>query len=326
MAFEGAKRRGDEVDQGGIGVTKTLRQEFADTMLEIGQKDPNLVVLIGDISHFILQPFAKKCPGRFYNIGICEPTIVNMAAGLAKVGFYPVVHTITPFIVERSFEQIKNDFGYQKVGVNLIAVGSAFDYGGLGCTHHCYDDFALLKNIEGMQIIYPASPKEFNLLFKQTYNNGLPTYFRLPATTHKLKFKKNQIRVGFGIKVINGRDLTVVAVGPQLQTAVDSVETLKKLGVAPEIIYLPTIKPFDKDLIVKSVAKTKKCLVIEEHGSYGGVFDDVLRFSKDVSGVKYAGLNIGDKFIHEYGTYEEICRHVGLTVEGIVSKVKKELI
>src|SRR3990170_6447665 len=153
-------------------MTKTIRQEFADTMLEVGQKDPNLLVLIGDISHFILQPFAKACPGRFYNIGICENTIVNMAAGLSKVGFYPVVHTISPFIIERSFEQIKDDFGYQRVGVNIVTVGSAFDYGGLGCTHHCYGDFAMLKTIEGTEIIYPGSPLEFNLLFKQTYKNG----------------------------------------------------------------------------------------------------------------------------------------------------------
>lgn len=102
---------------------KHMRQEFADTMLEVGQVDAKLVVLIGDISHGILQPFAKACPGRFYNIGICESTIVNMAAGLAKVGLYPVVHTIAPFIVERSFEQIKLDFGYQHLGVNLVTVG-----------------------------------------------------------------------------------------------------------------------------------------------------------------------------------------------------------
>ena len=84
-------------------MTKTIRQEFADTMLEVGQKDPNLLVLIGDISHFILQPFAKACPGRFYNIGICENTIGNMAAGLSKVGIYPVVHTTSTVIIESAF-------------------------------------------------------------------------------------------------------------------------------------------------------------------------------------------------------------------------------
>ncbi len=307
-------------------MTKKMRQEFADTMLEIGQKDQNLVVLIGDISHFILQPFAKACPGRFYNIGICEPTIMNMAAGLAKVGFHPVVHTINPFLVERSFEQIKLDFGYQKLGVNIITVGSAFDYIKLGCTHHCYDDFALLKNVQGMQIMYPTTPVEFNTLFKAVYNNGMPKFFRIPEYQHGVEFTKEQIVFGKGIRVREGKDMTLIALGPQLKTALEAVPTLERQGISPEIIYLHTIKPFDADLVRRSVAKTKRCLVIEEHGMYGGVFDDVLRYCKDVQNVRYASLNIGDSFIHNYGTYEENCTKLGFSVEGIISKVKKELL
>ena len=91
-----------------------MRSTFADTVLEVGRIDPKLVVLVGDISHFALQPFAEICPDRFYNVGICEPTIVSMAAGLSHTGYHPVVHTIAPFMIERSFEQIKLDFCYQK--------------------------------------------------------------------------------------------------------------------------------------------------------------------------------------------------------------------
>ena len=99
---------------------KKLRQEFADTMVEVGLKDPKLVVMVGDISHGILKPYAQACPKRYYNIGICEPTIVSMAAGLNHSGLVPVVHTIAPFITERSYEQIKLGFGYQKLDLNLI--------------------------------------------------------------------------------------------------------------------------------------------------------------------------------------------------------------
>src|SRR3989338_8781678 len=127
----------------------SLRDTFTNTLHQVGKEDPNLVVLVGDISHFRLLNFAKDCPGQYYNIGICEPTIVNIAAGLSKVGFHPVVHTISPFIVERSFEQLKLDFGYQKLGGNIVTVGSAFDYSSLGCTHHCYNDFALIKTLQG---------------------------------------------------------------------------------------------------------------------------------------------------------------------------------
>lgn len=305
---------------------KSMRQEFADTMLEVGQRDKNLIVLIGDISHFILQPFAKMCPGRFYNIGICEPTIMNMAAGLSKVGFFPVVHTITPFLIERSFEQIKLDFGYQRLGVNIVTVGSAFDYTGLGCTHHCYDDFALIKSIENSQIIYPGSPIEFQILFKETYSNTKITYFRIPEHQHSVVFQRNQIKFGKGITVREGKNLTIIAVGPQLKTALDSVYELKNMSIDPEILYFSTIKPLDIPLIRKSVSKTKRCLVIEEHGKYGGVFDDVLRNTHDLSGIRFGCINAGEKFIHEYGTYREICEMLGFSTRGIVSKVKKELI
>lgn len=303
-------------------MNKTLREVFADTMLEVGQKDPHLIVLIGDISHFNLQPFAKKCPGRFYNIGICEQTIVNMAAGLAKLGFYPVVHTITPFIVERSFEQIKDDFGYQKLGVNIVTVGSAFDYSGLGVTHHCYDDFALLKTVPGMQIIYPGSGKEFNRLFKQTYNNGKPTYFRLPVQTHCQDFKAEEIKFGKGIMVKKGKDLTIIALGPQLKLAIDAVSPLKSIGIEAEIIYLPTIKPLDAPLIRRSLEKTGRCLVIEEHSEYGGLSDDVLRITSDRKNIRYASLNLGDKYLHGYGSYQNLCQKAGFTVKNLIRKVK----
>ena len=313
-------------DKTSVNVKKKIREEFADTMLEVGMTDPNLVVLIGDISHFILQPFAKACPGRFYNIGICEQTIVNMAAGLSKVGFHPVIHTIAPFIVERSFEQIKLDFGYQQLGANIICVGSAFDYCALGCTHHCYNDFALLKNVDRMQIIYPASCKELNLLFKQTYSNGFPTYFRVPEAQHGIEFRDEQIIFGKGILVKEGKDISIIVIGPQLKTVMDSVDLLKNNGFDPEIIYLPTIKPLDKEMINKSLIKTKKCLVIEEHSTYGGIFDDVLRCSKDLGGVKYSVINLGDNFMHHYGTYEQHCGRLGFSSEGILNKIKQELI
>jgi len=303
-------------------MSNSLRDTFVETIREVGLKDEKLVVLVSDISHFRLQPFAKDCPERYYNVGICEPTILSMASGLSVLGFYPVVHTISSFLIERSFEQIKLGFGYQKLGVNIVAVGSAFDYSSHGCTHHCYGDFALIKTIQDSQIIYPASNVEFNELFKQTYNNGKLTMFRIPSHNHNCEFKSENIKFGKGILVREGKNLTIIAVGPHLNTAMDSIEKLEEMGMSPEIIYLHTIKPFDSELVNKSLKKTRKCLVIEEHSIYGGVFDDVLRYSKDVDGIKYSSINLGDKFIHEYGTYEQHCKRLGLSVEGIINKVE----
>ena len=305
---------------------KEIRQQFADTMLELGQCDPNLVVLVGDISHFLLQPFAKACPDRYYNVGICEPTILSMAAGLSKMGFYPVVHTIAPFIVERSFEQIKLDFCYQQLGGNLVTVGSVFDYSNLGCTHHCYGDFALLKTLPNTQIIYPASPLEFDTLFRQTYCSGKLTLFRIPAHQHAQEFSISEIRFGKGIKVVEGSNLTIVVTGPQLRNAIAARETLSDMGWDAEILYIHTIRPLDVDLICVSVRKTHRVLVIEEHMRSGGLSESVLRIIQNMGEVQFSSLSIPDTFVTEYGFYEDHCERLGLTRSGIIKQVKTDFL
>lgn len=301
-----------------------VRQQFADTMLAVGQEDPKLVVLVGDISHFILQPFANACPGRYYNVGICEPTILSMAAGLSKVGFYPVVHTIAPFIVERSFEQIKLDFCYQRLRGNLVTVGSAFDYSNLGCTHHCYGDFALLKTLPGTQIVYPSSAIEFDALFRQVYRNDALTLFRVPARGHGQDIPVEQIQFGKGLRVAEGTNLTVVATGPQLANAVAARAELKESGWDAEIVYVHTIRPLDASLIRSSALKTGRVLVIEEHMRAGGLGDDVLRATRDIANLRYSFLSIPDAFVTDYGSYEDHCKSLGLTKEGILEMVRTD--
>jgi len=293
-------------------------------MLVTGQEDPNLVVLVGDISHFILQPFAKACPGRYYNVGICEPTMLSMAAGLAKMGFYPVVHTIAPFIIERAFEHIKLDFCYQQLGGNLVTVGSAFDYSNLGCTHHCYNDFALLKTLPGAQVTYPSTPIEFDTLFRQVYRNGALTLFRVPAQQHGQDFPAKDIQFGKGIKVTDGTNLTIVVTGPQLSNALAAQDALSEMGWDAEIIYVHTICPLDVELIRASVSKTQHVLVLEEHMQSGGLGNDVLRETRDIANVRYAFLAVPDTFVTGYGSYQDHCDSLGLSREGILNMVKAE--
>lgn len=293
-------------------------------MLEVGREDPNLVVLVGDISHFLLQPFAKACPGRYYNVGICEQTIVSMAAGLARVGFFPVVHTIAPFIVERSFEQLKLDFCYQKLGGNLVTIGSAFDYSNLGCSHHCYDDFSLLKSLPDTEIIYPASAVEFDQLFRQTYRDGKLTLFRVPSVQHGEDFALEEIRFGKGMKLTHGDNLTLIVTGPQLRTALDATEKLVSLGIETEVIYLHTLRPLDSDLVLASVRKTHRVLVVEEHMRSGGLGDEVLRLVNGIDGIQFSSLAIPDQFVTSYGSYEDHCRELGFTVGGILGRVKED--
>jgi transketolase len=277
--------------------------------------------MVGDISHGILQPFAKACPGRYFNIGICEPTIVNMAAGIAKTGLIPVVHTIAPFIIERAYEQIKLDFGYQKLGINLISVGSAFDYSQLGCSHHCYTDISLMSHFKRSHIFFPASPIELNVLFKSVYRNGEINYFRLPEQPHEVVFSPDAIQVGKAIRIAEGKDLTIVVIGPQLKTVVEALPILKQRGITADVLYYPTLKPFDEALLLSSLRVTHKVLVIEEASAHDGVFTSVLKTSKHVPAVEYAQIAIDD-FVHEYGSYKDLCEKLGFCVSGIVAKIE----
>lgn len=297
-----------------------LRETFARTMLEVGQEDEKLVVLVGDIGHFALQPFARACPGRYYNVGILEPTIVSMAAGLASAGLHPVAHTIAPFLVERSFEQIKLDLCYQGFGANLITVGSAFDYATLGCSHHCYDDFALLGSLPDSQLVYPASAREFELLFRETYRNGKLTYFRLPKENHGELLGDGEIALGRGVLVRPGNDLSIAACGPQLRSALDAAALLAGRGIDAGVLYFPTIKPFDDALLRDHVGVTRRLLCIEEHVAHGGLADRALRAARHVQGLRSDFIAIPDRFQRGYGDYREHCEALGLTAPALADR------
>lgn len=303
---------------------KSVRQQFADTMLAVGQEDPDLVVMVGDISHGVLQPFAKACPGRYYNAGILEPTMMSMGAGLARTGLYPVIHTIAPFLIERAFEQIKLDFCYHGLHGNLVTVGSAFDYAYLGCTHHCYGDFALLKTLQGVQITYPATPVEFDALFRQAYRNSAVTVYRVPGSQHGVEFSAKDIHLGKGIKVADGRDVTLIATGPQLKTALGARNVLAARGFDAEVLYIHTIRPLDEALILASVSKTGHVVVIEEHMRSGGLGDDVLRAIRSLASVKFASASIPDTFVRAYGSYDDHCEMLGLSPQGVAVLVQSE--
>lgn len=296
-----------------------MRNQFAKTLIELGS-DKKLVVLIGDISHFLLRDFQNLYPDRFYNLGIAEQSMMSLASGLAMHGFYPIVHSIAPFITERAFEQIKDDICYQGLGVNIVSVGSAFDYASLGCTHHCYDDIAILRTLPTMQIIYPAAPHEFDILFRETYNNKYPTYFRLPQKTHNLKTNP---KFGEAELLLEGDDITVIAIGPQIQNAYDAALELSFKGVYCDVFYVSTIKPIlegSREMIRKSVLKTGKLLTVEEHSTRGGIGDEVSLLCGDIR-FFHKRMGIDDRFLVNYGNYDEHCLANKLTKGGIMASI-----
>jgi transketolase len=296
----------------------SLRKTFANTMFEIAKNDDTLVVIVGDISHSIFKPFRDEFPNRYYNIGISEPGMVNVAAGLSANGLSPVVHTITPFLIERSYEQIKLDFAYQEVGINLVSVGGAFDYSKLGCSHHCYTDYSLIAQFENANVFFPGSDIEFELLFKSSYNNKQINYFRLTEYPHGIGFEPSEISVGKGIKVKDGSDLTIVTTGSALKRATEAEKLLSALGHSIEIIYCHSLKPFDSELIQESVQKTRKVVTFEEISSQDGLFNLV---NSSIAGkFLYSIKQIAIKdFVRQYGTFDELCKASGLSTENLVN-------
>ena len=299
----------------------SLRPVFASTLKKIGTLDEDLVVVVGDISHGILADFRNAHPNRYFNIGICEPATVGVAAGLSHTGLTPVVHTITPFLIERAYEQIKLDFGYQNLPGNFVSVGSSFDYSKLGCSHHSYADVSLISHIPKGRVFLPGSPIEFEILFEKAYKQDFINYFRLTENSHDIDFKREQIKIGEAIRVIEGTDISLITVGSQLRNCVEAVKKMRVRGVSVELIYLPTFKPFDSKAVRYSVEKTGRFISVEELSSQDGLYNRVLNSVLGLGKLKGIQMAISD-FIRVYGSYSELQNKAELSEQHIISNLE----
>ena len=174
-----------------------MRQQMVKTLEELMANDERLVVVLAEISYSLFNKNTTEFAERILNLGIMEQTMVSVAAGIAMEGFIPVVHSITPFLVERPFEQIKDDFCYQQLGGNFISTGASYDYSTEGMTHHGPGDVQILRSLPGMQIVVPGTAGEFDTLFRESYANGFPTYYRLSVKSNPVEYP-----VRFGEMVI----------------------------------------------------------------------------------------------------------------------------
>jgi transketolase len=299
-----------------------MRGQFAKTMLSVGLSDQRLVVLVGDIGAFGLRDFAAQCPGRFFNVGIREQAMASIAAGFSQTGFIPVIHSITPFVVERCFEQIKDDFCYQETPGNVVSVGGGIDYAALGGTHHSYSDIALMKSLPGTQVFCPGSQREFDLLFRENYACGKLNYFRLGGVNHSVEFDGgDKITAGKAYVVRPGKNWTIVTTGSLLTEVMKAAQSLDQQGISCQVVHNPTIKPIDADGIRRAASKTGRVAVVEDHNVIGGLGDEVRRVIDGRNRV--LSLGIQDSFQREYGNWDHLLGLVGLNEAGIVRSILK---
>lgn len=286
-----------------------MRKQFKETVTELAEHDDRVVVILGDISHFLFRSFQEKFPSRFFNMGICENTLISVAAGLSAQGFHPFVHTIAPFVTERCLEQIKVDMCYNRFGGNIVSIGGSFDYAWDGATHHCYTDLAILRLIPDIEVIQPGSRKEVDTLLRSQYSNGRATYFRLSDNAHDI-----DVPVRFGRAAVLrdcGGPVTVMTAGPLLGNVLPACEDLPV-----NLVYFSTIKPIDRDVIGR-FRRTKILVVHDAFGLYEAICE-----VPDLS-VTYLGLP--DEFCAWYGTVPEIREKIGLDAASIRARVQDRL-
>jgi len=273
-----------------------LRKQLVKTVTDI-LKDERVVLLLGDIGVYSFREAFQSFPDRVFNIGILEQASVGLAAGLAMEGMIPVFHTIAPFLVERALEQLKVDFGYQKLNGNFISVGASYDYASLGCTHHCPGDVSALMNIPGFQIIVPGHPEEFDDAFRRNYDNGKPTYYRLSEQTNA------EPRPGAcGRLIKSGPDGTVIAIGPMLDKTIEACQDLNvSLWYDTNVsITMPYNDPI---------------LVVEPF--YEGTI------AHKFNGRRILSIGVPRQFLTNYGTRQTHDAWCGLTAERIRQRIKE---
>ena len=168
-----------------------MRKTFPKVTESLMKKNKKVFCLLGDIGVFSFRNVFKNYKNRILNMSTMEQSMIGFAAGLSKIGFIPIIHTITPFLVLRSLEQIKIDFVYNKLNCNIVSVGASNDYTRLGTTHHCFEDVNILSSYQDINLFIPSNEKEFKYLFEKHYNNNLINYFRLSEKKINFNIKSN---------------------------------------------------------------------------------------------------------------------------------------
>ena len=258
------------------------RESYGNALKELGAENPNVLVLDADLAGATKTGVFKKAyPDRFFDCGIAEGNMVGIAAGLATTGKIPFCSSFAMFAAGRAFEQVRNSVGYPHLNVKIAATHAGISVGEDGATHQCNEDIALMRTIPGMVVINPADDVEARAAVKAAAEYEGPVYLRfgrlaVPVFNDEANYK---IEIGKGILLREGTDLTIVATGLCVNSALEAAEKLAAEGISAEVINIHTIKPLDEEIILKSAKKTGKVVTAEEHsviGVLGSAVCDVL--------------------------------------------------
>jgi transketolase len=284
-----------------------MRRAAAEAVVELFARDPFVAIVLAEISTDLFEPAFRHDPRRAVNLGIMEQAMVGVAAGFALEGFRPVVHTIAPFLAERSLEQIKLDFGYQRLEGLFVSTGASYDYGTSGMTHHSPGDVAAVATVPGMEIVVPGHRAEAAGLVRSTYANGRPTYLRTTAAENA---RDRALASGGLTPVRRGSALTVVAVGPMLDRTLEAVA-----GLDATVLYATTVVPLDAETLALEAAPADEVVVVEPF--YEGTLAAQVAAALAHRPIRLLSIGVPRQVISRYGTTSEHDRWLGLDTAGI---------
>lgn len=302
------------------------RVGFGEALVELGAKRDDFVVLDADLAAATQTGMFKKAfPERFYDCGIAEGNMIGIAAGIASTGKKVICSSFAMFAAGRAFEQVRNSVGYPHLNVIIGATHAGISVGEDGATHQCCEDIALMRTIPGMTIINPADETEAKKAVAAALELDGPVYMRFGRLAVPVIFDDSyNFGVGKGVQLKDGNDVTVIATGLMVNEALGAYEILKNEGISARIINMHTIKPLDKDIVIKAAKETGAIVTAEEHSVIGGLGAAVSELVCEECPVPVIKLGVYDTFGHS-GPAADLLDEFGLRAVNIAEKVKKAI-
>ncbi|MBD5544803.1 MAG: transketolase family protein [Lachnospiraceae bacterium] len=303
------------------------REGYGKALVELGEEYPNLVVLDADLAAATkTSMFQKVFPDRHIDCGIAESNMVSIAAGMATTGKIPFVSSFAMFAAGRAFEQVRNSVGYPRLNVKIGASHAGITVGEDGASHQCNEDIALMRAIPDMVVICPSDALEAAEATKAAARYDGPVYLRfgrspVPIINDRPDYK---FELGKGVVLKEGKDLTIVATGICVESALAAAEKLAADGVNAKVINIHTIKPLDEDLIVAAAKETGKIVTVEEHSVIGGLGSAVCDVLSEKAPTRVLKIGINDVF-GESGSAQILVEKYGLDGKGVYTKIKEFL-
>ena len=301
-----------------------MRTSFFRSLMELAEADERIFLITGDLGFGVVEPFFKRFPEQFLNVGVAEQNMTGVAAGLALSGYIVFTYSIGNFPTLRCLEQIRNDVCYHAANVKIVTVGGGFSYGSLGMSHHATEDLAIMRALPGMTVVAPGDPVEAAAATRAIAMLDGPAYLRLGRAGEPIVHQTQiDFKLGKAITVREASDITLVATGSMLHLALQVADALAELPYHARVVSMHTVKPLDLDAIDRAARETGAIFTLEEHSIIGGLGGAVAEHLAEGIGarVPFKRLALPAQFSSQVGDQQYLREYYGLSVERIVQTV-----